>query len=134
MSGNANEVLARGYFDTLDALAVEVVSGRTATRRGSTCAEMASTVTRLMGWPDFDLFEEIDFEKVHAEGKAPTVLAYAMLAFLRGEVFRTAVARDMGLKKCNETLAAHSEHWEGLLQKRWEALRAGTDDKQIKLH
>lgn len=126
MNMNDAEAAADSYFSALDPLATEVVTSNLIHPDwGMSHADMGVMACRLMGWEDFDLFETLDFEAVYARENLPELHAYAMLAHLRGEVFREANRRSLGMDATNEFAASHAELWEAKLADKWKALRRG---------
>ena len=112
------------FFAQYDDLAVEIVDrdapiddvGLSFSNR-----ELAQKICFAMGWEDFDLFEQHDFQKVFEENIPENCLTYAFISFLRYRLFSEAQQRGIGLPAFNERAVAYSEYWYITLVERWNS-------------
>jgi hypothetical protein len=115
------------FLEMYDEVAVELLGDPTPDRGGfnRSCPQIAETVCQIMNWPDFDLFAPHDFEAAYKEAEPSKSLAYAMIAYLLGAVFRRAETMGLGNTPFNEEVATHAEFWHQKLTEQWVALRQG---------
>lgn len=116
------------FLDQYDDLAVHVVGDtRPNISHGIeySNSEISQVVMETLDWEDFDLFQDMDFAAAYATDDADTVRAYCFLAFLRLDLFCSAVANDVGDLPFNKLAAASSEYWYKRLMEKSNALFTG---------
>lgn len=97
-------------------------------------SEMTEEVCRLLGWPDFDLFDAYDFQKIYERGSMEQLLAYFYIAHLRLELFTSARIQRIGDHVLNQMACSFSEYWYLKLRDRYDSLYAGRETKHDWMH
>jgi hypothetical protein len=115
-----------GYFDQYGPIALEVVSGEDANIHlglPQSNTQVCWQICQTMRWPEFNLFENHDFQAVEALGTRDMCLAYGLIAFLRWQVFTLASDRGVGLPHFNMEAVRLSEDWYVRLMQRCSHLQ-----------
>jgi hypothetical protein len=115
-----------GFFRPYDAVAKVIMSG-TAIDSGFGCnnCTMVDYICDTMDWSCLDLFAEHDFDEVYAQADEPVIQAYAMIAFLREQVFRKAEADGIGFTTFNQKMWVYANVWQAKLIDLLRARRSG---------
>ena len=120
------------FFMQYEDLALEVVEDeRPNTQFGTTMsnADMSEAVCQIMDWECFDLFDEYDYRMVYKSGAPPMVMAFCYVAFLRMELWSSAMDCEIGENAFNQQACAYDEMWYLRLRDRYAALVEQKDTK-----